>query len=235
MDKLKPKDHAEEVALFRSEIVGQLARRDLGHGELRRELRMISKTRFRPPKSSRTRTFAVSTLERWYYRYKRGGLAALRPEGRSDQGHAQQLTAEQRELLLAIRHEHRSASVPLILRTLVVEGRLEKDAISAATVRRLYVQAGLDRIPLRDADSPKTRLRWQAERPRALWHADVCHGAPVIVEGKKMPLRIHAILDDASRYIVALFCDASGTRARHASPFRPCVASARCPRRDLSR
>ena len=77
MDKLKPKDHAEAVALFRSEIIGQLTRRELDHGELRHELRQLSKKRFRPPGSTRTRRYAVSTLERWYYSYKRGGLAAL--------------------------------------------------------------------------------------------------------------------------------------------------------------
>jgi len=34
LQSLKPKDHAEEVAIFRSEIVGALTRRDLDHGEL---------------------------------------------------------------------------------------------------------------------------------------------------------------------------------------------------------
>lgn len=204
MDDLTPTDHAEAVALFRSEIIGQLTRRDLDRGELRAELRALSKRRFRPPGSKLTRRYAVSTLERWYYRYKKGGLAALRPQRRSDQGRAQQLTPEQRQLLLDIRREHRAASAPLILRTLVAEGVLEQDAISEATVRRLYVDEGLDRIGLRDGNSRRTRLRWQAERPRALWHADVCHAAPVLVEGRKRPVRIHAILDDASRYIVAL-------------------------------
>jgi putative transposase len=204
MDKLKPKDHAEAVALFRSEIIGQLTRRDLDHGELRHELRKLSKQRFRPPGSKRTRRYAASTLERWYYHYKQGGLTALQPRRRSDRGRAQQLTSEQRQLLLDIRREHRSASVPLILRTLIAEGQLGQDAVSEATVRRLYVDEGLDHIPLRDGDSPRARLRWQAERPRALWHADVCHGPPIVINGKKQPVRIHGILDDASRYVVAL-------------------------------
>lgn len=204
MDGLKPKDQAEAVALFRSEVVGQLVRRELDRGELRDELRRLSHTRFRPPGSKATRSYAAVTLERWYYRYRRDGLAALRPQSRGDRGHGQQLTAAQRQLLLDIRREHRCASVPLILRTLVAEGRLQGEAVSAATVRRLYVQEGLDRIALRDGDGPTTRLRWQAERPGALWHADVCHAPPIIVGGKKHPVRIHGMLDDASRYVVAL-------------------------------
>jgi transposase InsO family protein len=204
MDTLKPRDHAEEVALFRSEVVGALTRRDLDRGELRHELRRLAKKRYRPPGSKLGRTYAVPTLERWYYRYRGGGLEALRPGRRSDRGRAQQLTDEQRQLLLDIRREYRSASVPLILRTLAAEGRLDPGAVSPATVRRLYVDEGLDRIPLRDGASGKTRLRWQAEQPGALWHADVCHGPSVGPEKDKRRVRIHALLDDASRHVLAI-------------------------------
>ena len=134
MDSLTPKDHAEAVALFRSEVIGALARRELDRGELRAALVEISGQRFRPPGSEHTRSFSVPTLERWYYRYRAGGLAALRPRPRSDQGRARELTDEQRELVCDIRREHPSASVPLILRTLVADGRLEKGAVSQAGV-----------------------------------------------------------------------------------------------------
>ncbi|WP_437674766.1 hypothetical protein [Sorangium sp. So ce131] len=40
-------------------------------------------------------------------------------------------------MLLDIREEHPSASVSLILDTLIAAGRIDKDAISATTVRRL--------------------------------------------------------------------------------------------------
>lgn len=204
MSELKPKDHAEAVALFRSEIIGALTRRELDRGELREELSRMADRRYRPPGAKVTRRYAISTLERWLYRYKKGGLEALRPGPRSDRGRARELTAEQRELLLDIRREHRHASVPLILRTLVNEGRLERGAVSAATVRRLYADHGLDRVASRHNDGPKTRLSWQAEHPGALWHGDVCHGPALKVGKETRPLRIHALLDDASRYVVAL-------------------------------
>lgn len=204
LQSLKPKDHAEEVAIFRSEIVGALTRRDLDHGELAATLKDLSAERYRPPGADSTRRFSIPTLERWYYAYKAGSLDALRPEPRSDSGRAQDLTVEQRTLLCDIRREHPSASVPLILRTLTLDGRLSKDAVSASTVRRLFADEGLDRIPTRDGKGPKTRLRWEAERPGALWHGDVCYGPAISVGGKKMPVRIHGLLDDASRFIIAL-------------------------------
>ena len=110
----------------------------------------------------------------------------------------------QRDLLLDIRREFPSASVPLILRTLMLDGRIDKAALSPATLRRLYVEAGLDRIAVRDGDGPKARLRWQADKPNAIWHGDVCHGPALLIGDKRMPLRIHGLLDDASRYVIAL-------------------------------
>jgi transposase InsO family protein len=204
MDALVPKDHAEAVAVFRSEVIGSLCRRELGHGALHAELVSLSQQRFRTPGADVTRTISVPTLERWYYAYKRGGLAALRPRPRKDRGRARRLTPEQRQLLLDIRRENPSASVPLILRTLKLDGRLDRAAISAATVRRLYVEQGLDRVAMRDGTGAHTRLRWQAERPGALWHGDVCHGPALVIAGKTLPLRIHGLLDDASRFVVAL-------------------------------
>ena len=206
MSSLVPHDHAEAIALFRSEIIGALTRRELDRGELAEALAELSQQRFRPPQAKSTKTYSVATLERWYYAYKSGGLSKLRPSPRSDRGRCRDLTPAQRRLLAAIREEHPSASVPVILRTLVAEGRLAKDAISASSVRRFYQEQGLDRVSLRQGHSSrgKVRLRWQAERPGALWHADVCHGTSLVVDGKSQPVRIHGILDDASRYILAI-------------------------------
>jgi len=69
MTTLTPKDHAEAVALFRSEIVGALTRRELDRGELFQALAELSQQRFRPPGSKTTKAYSVATLERWYYAY----------------------------------------------------------------------------------------------------------------------------------------------------------------------
>jgi transposase InsO family protein len=204
MDALTPKSHAEAVAVFRHGVIGALTQAHLDRGQLRAALAALSQQRFRPPRAKATRCFSVPTLERWYYAYRKQRLSGLLPRPRIDKGRAQELTLEQRALLCDIRKEHPSASASLILRTLVADGRLDAKAVSATTVRRLFVEKGLDRIGLRDGQSGHTRLRWEAERPNALWHGDVCHGPSLTVDGVLRPLRIHALLDDASRFVVAL-------------------------------
>lgn len=204
MDVLDPKDHGEAVALFRSEVVGALTRLELPRGALAARLEMLSQQRFRTPGATATRTFAVPTLERWYRRYKKGGLAALRPKPRADKGAARALTPEQQQLVCEVRRENSSASAELILDTLVLEGRIEPSAISPSAMRRLFAAHGLDRRTLRSGSDGKQRLRWEAERPGALWHGDVCHGSHIIINGDKKPVRVHALLDDCSRFVVAI-------------------------------
>jgi len=190
--------------VFRHGLLGALTQAQLDRGALREALAKLTTQKFRPPGSKTTRSYSVPTLERWYYGYRKRGLAGLMPRPRSDRGRAQALPPELRQLLLDIRREHPHASVPVILRTLVADGRMDKGAASATTLRRFYKEAGLDRVGLRDGQAGKTRLRWQAERPMALWHGDVCYGPALKVAGKARPLRIHALMDDASRFVVAL-------------------------------
>jgi len=201
-----PKDQAEAIALFRAAIIGSLTARELSHGQLRAELRELTQKRYRPPGrgSWATRTYSIATLERWYYAYKDGGLEALKPLPRSDCGHARELPEVQRTLLCDIRKEHSQASASLIIRTLVADGRLQQDSVSESTVRRLFAERGLDRVSLRTGTTGTTRLRWQTERPGMLWHGDVCHGPTVTLNGIVRPLRIHALLDDCSRYVVGI-------------------------------
>ena len=202
-DRLSPKDHAEAVAIFRMQVIGSLLSREMKRGELAPALRSLSKERFVPPESSVSRTFALPTLQAWYYRALKDGLAGLTPKPRSDRGYAKVLTEPQRELLCAIRTEHPTVSVPVILRTLVVDGRIEEHAISEATLRRFYAERGLDRATLSSSDGER-RMRWAAESPGQLYHADVCHGPTLRIKGRSLPIRIHAMLDDASRYVPAI-------------------------------
>ena len=204
-DVLKPKDRAEEVALFRHALIGRLCAGTLTRGELAAELRRLAAERVRPPGAATTRCFASSTYEGWFYAYRKGGLEALKPKQRSDVGHGRGLNDEQHELLLAIKRERPTASVSLIVRTLEEDGRLPRGAVTPITLRRLYARHGLSAAQCRRISGvERDRRRWEAPHCNAIWHADVCHGPALRVDGKSLPLRIHALLDDRSRYVLAI-------------------------------
>jgi len=201
-NQLKPKDHAEAVAVFRAQVIGSVLSRELHRGELTSELRWLSKQRFRPPGQKTTRSYSVGTLRRWRRKFREGGLEALQPKSRR-RGYALVLDDATRGLIVEIRRQHPSASVPLILRTLVQEGRLRPGEVKESALRRLLAEHGLDRRTLARSGA-RERRRWEADRPGRIWHADVCHGKGRKQGKTTVPLRIHGILDDCSRYLPAL-------------------------------
>lgn len=213
MGELCEHDHAAAVALFRSQVIGPLVRRDFAHGELRRELLRLSKQPFRPPDSKHTRCYSIPTLERWLAAWRRGGLDELRPRSRNDKGRGRGLEPKMLELLLDIRREYPSASARLIISTLEYDGRLMSQQLSPRTLNRLYEENGLGRARLPTSGHTKVRLRWQADLPGTLWHGDVCHGPLLKPAGQATPLRIHALLDDASRRIIAIEARSTETEA----------------------
>lgn len=202
-DEVKPQDHNEEVALFRAQVIGQLLCRQPGtHGELAAVLRELAQEPVRPPGKDVSRTYSAPTLQRWYYAYKQRGIEGLKPQ-RSSEGYALGINDDQRKLLLDTRRDHPRVSAALILRTLKVQGQLSEASISPSTLRRFFAANGLDRISL-NAGAREARRRWEAAEPNKLWHTDVCHGPALRIDGKSVPLRIHALLDDHSRYVVAI-------------------------------
>jgi putative transposase len=204
MSRPSDTEHAQQVATFRSEIIGSLRHRTLSRGDLQQELTKLSQQIYRPPGSSRSVSFSIPTLQRWHYAYKNQGLLGLVPKLRKDRGRGRKLSPELLTLLLDIRREHPSASVPLILRTLQQDGRMAAKDAQPATVRRLFVEHGLDKAHLQSQQEQPLRLRWEAAGPNALWHADVCHGPTLKIAGAPFPLRIHALLDDASRLVLTI-------------------------------
>jgi transposase InsO family protein len=165
----------------------------------------------------------VPTLRRWYYRYQRHGIEGLRPLSRR-RGNGLKLTTAERDLICEIRRQRPGVAAEVIVRTLEADGRLARGRASANTVRRLLRARGLDRKTLRQSGTKQRRARWEAEAPMALWHADVCHGPALRQDNRNIPLRIHAILDDASRYIVAI--QAASTE-REVDMLALCVKAAR--------
>lgn len=204
--KFPDPSHRELVALFRLSVIGDLLAQELPRGELLVELKARAKRRYRPPGADTTRTYSTKTLERWYYQARRAPLALL-PAPRA-RGFARALTDDQRQLLLDMRAAHRSAPIELVLQEAVRHGLIAQGAVSTATLARLFRQAGLVRQSKNKATrrGDVQRRRWQAAHPGQLWHGDVCHVVLADPDSKKKKRKVlvHGLLDDASRYFVAL-------------------------------
>lgn len=202
--KIPDPSHREQVALFRLSVIGDLLAQELPRGELLEELQARAKRRYRPPGAAMTRKFSWKTLQRWYYQ-ARQAPTALVPASRT-RGFARALTEAQRQLLLDMRAAHRSAPIELILQEAVRHGLVAEGAVSTSTLARLFRHHGLTRQSKNRATrrADVQRRRWQAARPGQIWHGDVCHLVLSDDDGTKRTELVHGLLDDASRYFIAL-------------------------------
>ena len=118
-------DDRKQEALFRHAILGEALSRRLQRGELRGILAKLSE-KTHEDHQGRLRRTAYKTLEEWWYKYRRGGFAALQPQPRSDQGRSRRLTPDIEQLVLDLKREDPGRSAPLILRELELAGRLSR-------------------------------------------------------------------------------------------------------------
>lgn len=74
------------LALFRLSVLGPLASRgEIKRGEVKSIIRDLASKTYDIPDSSRVH-LSEETILRWYYCWKRGGIAALIPQQRRDKG-----------------------------------------------------------------------------------------------------------------------------------------------------
>lgn len=108
-------------------------------------------------------------------------------------------------MLLDMRQEHPTAAADLLLDAAVANGVLAEGAISLPNLRRMYAQNGLTRTSKKPRHlRARDRRRWETDRICRVWHTDVCHVRRRKADGGVEKVYVHAILDDHSRFIVAI-------------------------------
>ena len=147
----------------------------------------------------RTVRYSPETLRKWLYRYRHGGLPALSDASRSTLGRHDAVPEELAERLFALRTEHPRWTLSRILARLIEERRWNMVNPSRATLYRFAHSRNLQRDP-HLAPLPAQAFAYQLFGQ--LWSADFLHGPKIKIKGVKRKTYLHAIIDDATRYIV---------------------------------
>ena len=204
---------------FRFAVVGPLLAAPPERGELQRALEERADKIWRHPTTGESVTFTFSTIERWYYLAKAGGVdpvRALRRKVRSDRGTQPAMTYDLRKELRAQHRAHPKWSYQLHADNLevVATGKLKlEQAPSYPTVRRYMKANGLIRRRRRGPkDSPgaqcaeerfeKREVRsYESEYVHALYHCDFHEGSRKIITKDALWVKpqLLGVLDDRSR------------------------------------
>jgi transposase InsO family protein len=129
--------------------------------------------------------------------YNAGGLPALCPHDRADQGGCRVMDEETCCHLLELRVKSPTATVSQLIEQMKRECPWHEP--SQSTVYRFLHQHDMMHP---GGKNPADRRKFEAELPNDLWQSDVMHGPFVDVNGKKQKTYLIAIIDDHSRLIV---------------------------------
>jgi putative transposase len=193
-----PDDHALAIAAFRHRCLVQALEAD---GE---ELLPILKAEARQARTDpagRARTVSVRTLARWLAAYRRGGLLALCPRPRTDQGTLRAIPPDVFARAQALRRQKPARPTKTIIDILVRQQTVAPHAIARSTLDRHLARQGLSRHTLRSLGQ-KTFRRIETTAPFELVVADFHHGPYVrTADGSLRRALLGAHIDHFSRYI----------------------------------
>jgi len=193
-------DEKMEVAVFRYSVISDFVNGiEMSRAEKSRLMGDKCERKWPIPFSQKTR-ISRESINSWIRIYNAGGVKALRPKDRSDQGRSRAMDDDTCETLICLRRELPAATVPYLIeqmnqRKLVTSGTV----LNTTTVYRFLHQQNLMGLT---RSNPVDRRKFEAELPNDLWQSDVMHGPKVDVDGRQKKTYLIAILDDHSRLIV---------------------------------
>jgi putative transposase len=189
---------SDDLALWRFGIIASLLHRHDDSPPLYRELTVLAGRPYYTP-DGQEKTLSADTLRLWLWRYKHMGLAGLRNKSRKDRG-TSTVSDSLREALVCLRKEHPLYTVKRLLRELSQKEIWDGRKPSRTAMYRFTKAQGLNR---NTQDVPESVRPFEYPHFGDLWSADFLHG-PQVKEGLyARKAYLHAILDDATRYVVA--------------------------------
>lgn len=144
-------------------------------------------------------TVSVDSVYRYYRKYAQGGYDALKPGGRSDIGKARKLDDDAVSSIRYLHTEYPRLPATMIYQKLIENGTITARKVSLSTVTR-YISA----LKKEDGNYGKEYRRYELAHINEVWYGDSSVGPYLKIGKKKQKTWIIALIDDASRYVVAI-------------------------------
>jgi transposase InsO family protein len=188
-----------DQSVWRYGIISRLLHRNEEDSTLQNELTQLASHPFRKPDGGVV-SFSPETLRKWLYRYRHGGLPALEDAPRKNLGSHCSISEILENRIFELRGKHPRWTLARILSQLIEEKLWNMVNPSRATLYRFATTANLQRDPHICVDQPARAFAYQDFGQ--LWSADFLHGPKIRLSGQKRKTYLHAIIDDATRYVV---------------------------------
>jgi transposase InsO family protein len=196
-------------ALWRYGIISPLLNRSIDEGTLHATIQELAQRQFLKSNGIEI-SLSPETIRAWYYRYKRNGIDGLRNKQRITHG-STSLPQELQKDIQIFRSTYPQWTSARILQELKKQGKWNGHKPSRNSFYRYIASRKLGR----QVSISKTPVRmFEYHHFGDLWSADFLHGPKVRAGTHVRKAYLHAIIDDATRYIlIGHFHLAEDTRA----------------------
>lgn len=192
-------EQKQKTALFRYSVIAPLESGASDPSISKKEFfRQAAQKTYTGP-DGRPVTVSASTIEKWHLRYHRHGFEGLIPSSRKDAGTSRRLSPDVQAQIRFLKSEHPKMTAADIHRSLMDSGSLHNGEASLTTVERFVRHIREEK----GGTGSKDMRRYERPHINEVWYGDTCYGPWMATpEGKKRVFFI-ALIDDASRFIVA--------------------------------
>ena len=197
-----PEDRRTSKALSRFEVIAPLLEKALPRGAQKVLIQELASKLFVDEYNQFIR-YGERTIERYLSDYRKFGLDGLKPKVRQEQGKLKAFQEEALEQAIKIRLKHPGLSAESIIDALRASEVSGAEQMCVSTLNRHFRRLGKDRPALKKIPRKRYRIL-SVEGVHQLWICDVWDG-PMLFDpalGKNRRLRLVAILDSHTRYIV---------------------------------
>ena len=194
-----------KIATWRFEMISPLLDKRLGKADKQRIMRERTKRAVQWPDCADERPIGRSTLFKWMKRYREQGFLGLMPKVRNDKGRPRSERSEQVNYALGLLYEQPRRSLTQLMLYLEIE--FKELSLSRSTLNRdLHAHPAFQGIlHRRKGGEKKLRDIYESFAPHEIWQLDAKGPFPVtLVSGQTIRVHALSILDDCSRYILAV-------------------------------
>jgi transposase InsO family protein len=191
------KNTFRDVALWRFGVISPLLHHSNDGVSLHHELEKLSERIFLTPKGE-PKQYSANTFRDWLYLYRKYGIDGLMGKERNDKG-STAIPKPLQEKFVALRKKYPSRTTKRLLRELEKMKVWDGISPSSNSFYRFAARNNLQRNPTSPPDSVSP---FEFEEFGDMWMADFMHGPKLVKGTKHIKTYLHAILDDATRYIV---------------------------------
>lgn len=192
-------DQKQQIALFRYGVIAPLetgtSNPDISNNEF---FRQAAKKTYIAPDGTPT-TIGASTIEKWHRCYKKDGFEGLLPQSRKDEGVSRKLDQDLQSQIRFMKTQHPRMTAAEIYRQLLANGSIAIGQVSESTIERFvrYLKAEAEMTDNKDM------RRYERPHINEVWYGDTCYGPYLDTDDGKKRVYFIALIDDASRFIVA--------------------------------